>query len=44
MRIQQMRIHYFCSITDTTIEARGYLMLGGANNSGESNYIYGEDD
>jgi len=39
MRIQQIRIHNFRSITDTTIEAQGYLMLVGANNSGKSNVI-----
>ena len=39
MRIQQIRIHNFRSIIDKTIEAQGYLMLVGANNSGKSNVI-----
>lgn len=39
MRIVLILIHNFRSIIDASIEAQGYLMLVGANNSGKSNVI-----
>lgn len=39
MKISQIKIHNYRSITNATIEAQGYLMLVGANNSGKSNVI-----
>ncbi len=39
MKISQIKIHNYRSITNATIAAQGYLMLVGANNSGKSNVI-----